>query len=121
LPLFFVLIALSVARVALSVALSVVVPAVLVALSLVFGPALREAARAVTRGGRRAYDAIDAEARSLAERAASIDAPTDAPTDARRIRVDDGAPRARLGSEDREENEPEEDARPSKRGRNGGA
>ena len=67
LPLFFVLIGLAVARVAISVALFVVVPLLLQLLSLVFGRALRQAAAAVVQGGKRAYEAIDEQARALGD------------------------------------------------------
>jgi hypothetical protein len=99
LPLFFVLIGLSVARLAVSVALTVVVPAVLVLLSLVFGPALRQAARVVALGGRRAYDAIDEQARTIVSRAG----PRDEPGAADGVRVE--AAHVRVQSERRGEDE----------------
>jgi hypothetical protein len=109
LPLFFVLIGLSVARLAVSVALSVVVPAVLVLLSLVFGPALREAARAVTRGGRRAYDAIDEQARAIADRTERRDEPRDTGG----VRVE--AARLRVQGENGNEDESWDDHEPEER------
>jgi hypothetical protein len=109
LPLFFVLIGLSVARLAISVALSVVVPAVLVLLSLVFGPALRQAARTVTRGGRRAYDAIDDHARAIADPTE----PHDEPRAAGGVRVE--APRVRVRGEKGNEDESWDDHEPEER------
>jgi len=115
LPVFLVLIALSVARVAVSMAMFVVVPAVLTVLSLVFGHALREAARAVTQGGRRAYDAIDEQARAFVERGE----PHDAPAAPGRVRVEGEAARVRIGDEDEgwDEDEAAEDAEEGERGR----
>jgi hypothetical protein len=104
LPLFFVLVGLSVARLAVTVALSVVVPTVLVTLSLLFGPALREAARAVTRGGRRAYDALDAQARAFAERGDLRGAHEVVD----RVRVEGQEARVRVGGEDEDETWEEE-------------
>jgi hypothetical protein len=83
-PLFVVLIALAAARVAVSLTLFVVVPAVLTLLSLIFGPSLRDAARAVMRGGKRAYGAIEQEAHDISN--ASADDRTTA-SDAR-VRVE---------------------------------
>ncbi len=101
-PLMIVLLALAVARLAVSLALFVVVPAVLVLLSTVFGPALREAARTVTRRGREAYDAIEAEAQALAGRAPGPGAPGD---EEARVRV---APdRVRVGDDTEAEYERE--------------
>jgi Protein kinase domain len=81
-PLFVVLVGLAIARVAVSVAVLLVVPAVLWILSLVFGRSLRDAARAVTAGGKRAYDAIDEQARVLEDRSDASE-----PKDDARLRV----------------------------------
>jgi hypothetical protein len=111
LPLVFVLMALSIARVAVSVALSVVVPAVLVLLSLLFGPALRQAARAVSRGGRRAYDAIDEQARAIA---AGAEAQGESAA-AGRLRVEAEHPRVRVPGEEEDELGEETDRKTGRR------
>src|ERR1700722_12235715 len=77
LPVFIVLVALAAARVAVSLALFVAVPAVLTILSLVFGSSLRTAARAVVRGGRRAYGLIEQQARDISDEAEERRAPGD--------------------------------------------
>jgi tRNA A-37 threonylcarbamoyl transferase component Bud32 len=115
-PIFFVLLGLAVARVAISVALFVVVPLVLQALSLVFGRALREAAEAVTRGGRRAYEALDEQARAL-----GAGAPDPPNQDGVRSRVDstprvDEKPRVRVEASNPDEAWAEEEEPASGRG-----
>jgi hypothetical protein len=107
-PLFIVLVALAAARVAVSLTLFVVVPALLTVLSFLFGPALRDAARAVMRGGKRAYGAIEQEARDISEEAADHRA---SETDARvrvepdRLRVVGESPERDLDDEDEEPSE----------------
>jgi hypothetical protein len=95
LPLLAVLVGLAIARVAVSIALLVVVPACLWILSLVFGRGLRDAARAVTSGGKRAYEAIDAQAHALehtAKRAGE-------PEESARLRVSEDV-RTRVGGKE---------------------
>jgi len=112
-PVFFVLVALAVARVAVSLALFVVVPVLLTLLSLVFGPALRDAARAVTRGGRRAYGAIEQQARDFSEDAAEDGAREDP-----RVRVEPDRVRVEgKPDEDDSEEDQREDARHQRRQR----
>jgi hypothetical protein len=110
--LLFVLLGLAVARVAVSVALFVIVPAVLTTLSLVFGPALRDAARAVVRGGKRAYGAIDEQAREVAGRTSEPPPPAENPrvrVEGERVRV--AGPRAEEEEEEEWEEEEEEERR----------
>jgi serine/threonine protein kinase len=95
--LFFALIGLGVASVALSVALLVAVPAVLILLSVLFGSRLRDAARAVRRAGHAGNRALG-RARGYLLRSADgaaggpvriADAEVDR-EDRARVRVDDG-------------------------------
>jgi hypothetical protein len=112
-PLFFVLVALAAARVAVSLALFVLVPALLTLLSLVFGPALRDAARAVTRGGRRAYGAIEQQVRDF-----SADAAEDGAGEEPRVRVEPERVRVEgKPDEDDSEEDQREDARHQRRQR----
>jgi len=115
LPRLFVLVALAAARVAVSLALFVIVPSLLTLLSLVFGPALRAAARAVTGGGRRAYDAIEQQARHISEDAAEAREETPEP----RVRVGQDRDRVRVedAGEDEDWEEAEGEERPGRRRR----
>jgi hypothetical protein len=94
-PLLFVLVGLAIARVAISVALFVAVPLALQALSLVFGKALRDAASAVVRSGKLAYERIDEQARALGKEAERRSQPVD---DAR-VRVS-SEERVRVGDQE---------------------
>jgi hypothetical protein len=102
-PYFFVVLGLAVARLAVTLALFVAVPTLLTLLSLLFGPSLRAAARAVSLGGRRAYDALDRRAREFrdGQERAWADEPA-------KVRVEAEADRVRVGEEPARA-EPEED------------
>jgi hypothetical protein len=113
LPVFIVLVALAAARVAVSLALFVAVPAVLTILSLVFGSSLRTAARAVVRGGRRAYGLIEQQARDISDEAEERRAPGD---DAR-VRVEPDRVRVQGKAEEDDWDEAEDDERPGQQRR----
>jgi hypothetical protein len=102
-PLIFVLLALAVARVAISLALFVVVPAFLTMLSVLFGSALRDAARAVTQGGRRAYEAIEDQARDFSGGG------SEGRNEEEEARVRVEGNRTRVGAQESEDGEDEED------------